>query len=193
MATAEYEIRYLRAGIEIGEKYLLAKDIYWPVGIRAPWGEPPYPQLTLGGLFLALKRAAALEKTQPQQAELDDLSMQLDALRSRWRTAWGKKASAEFRARLVLWRDFLEEYRQQPAANGDRYPYEVGRRVMLDLLQEDALDLHPAQVDLLDGLDLLLKAILVKGDFVWDVALQGSFPAAKYWYLYGRLREGENE
>ncbi|MBN2548330.1 MAG: hypothetical protein JXB15_04165 [Anaerolineales bacterium] len=193
MTTAEYEIRYLRAGIEIGEKYLLAKDIYWPAGIRAPWGEPPYPQLTLGGLLLAQKRAAALEKTQLQQAELDDLSVQLDALRSRWRTAWGKKASAEFRARLVLWRDFLEEYRQQPAANSDRYAYEVGRRVMLDLLQEDALDLHPTQVELLDGLDLWLKAILVKGDFVWDAALQDSFPAAKYWYLYGRLREDENE
>jgi len=188
MPTTEYDLRYLRAGIQELESYLLSGEIYQPLGISAPIGEKPYPQLTLGWLLLARLRARATAQSSAQKAELERLSQELEATRTRWRAAWEKKARAEFRARLNLWRDFLEEYRQDPEANYDRYGYEVGRRVLLQLLSGEIDELPEAEQEALSGLDLVLKAIFVPGEFIWDGELAASFPKTPYWYLYGRIK-----
>ena len=185
--SPEYDLRYLRAGLELLESYLLSRDIYRPLGVNPPAGEPPYPQMTLGWLLLARRRLQATAASPAQRDELARLSAELEATRLRWRVAWGGKAKAEFRARLNLWRDFLEEYRQQPEANYDRYGYEVSRRVLLELLYNEADGLEQADLDMLSGLDGLLKALLKAGDFVWEAALSPAFPPDTYWYLYGSL------
>jgi len=113
----------------------------------------------------------------------------LEALRNQWRTAWGNKARQDFHARLKLWRDFLEEYREKPSAHYDRYSYEVGRRVQLQLLAEEAVDLPPAELEAVKGLDKLLRAIFKPGLFLWSDILASSFPQHTYWYLYGTLKE----
>jgi hypothetical protein len=187
MPSFEYDLRYLQAGADQLEDYLLAPDLYWPVGVGAPKGEPPYPQLTLGGLLLARQRLVATAQTPAKQSDLFHLEGQLEALRNRWRTAWGKKARQDFHARLNLWRDFLEEYREKPSAHYDRYAYEVGRRAQLHLLAPETVDLPPAETDTLNGLDKLLRAIFRPGAFVWEMRLTSSFPPTTYWYLYGSL------
>jgi len=187
MLTASYNLQYLQAGLDQLESYLLSKDLYRPIGIRAAHGQPPYPQLTLGWLLLARLRAQATSQTPAQLAELQRLSQQVDALRSRWRTAWGDKAQAEFRARLNLWRDFLEEYRQAPASNYDRYAYEVNRRLLLELLAPEATHLPEADLQALAGLDGLLRAVLAPAAFIWEPVLAPSFPQPTFWYLYGKL------
>jgi hypothetical protein len=123
-----------------------------------------------------------------QAADLADLERWLDEMRSRWRVAWEAKATRGFHARLNLWRDFLQEYRESPENNTDRYPYEVQRRVMLELLLPDAKP-PQAEIDMLRGLDGLLKAVLVPGNFVWEPELQRGFPPDPYWYLYGHLKK----
>jgi hypothetical protein len=187
MLTASYDLNYLRAGLDQLESYLLSKDIYRPLGLQPAHGLPPYPQLTLGWLLLARLRAQATAQTPAERLELERLSLQLDALRSRWRSAWGLKAQAEARARLNLWRDFLEEYRQDPAANSDRFAYEVNRRLLLDLLAPEADSLPAAALQALAGLDGWLRAVLLPGSFIWEAPLAVSFPPAPYWYLYGKL------
>jgi hypothetical protein len=187
MPSYEYDRRYLQAGIDQLEAYLLAEELYWPAGVSAPQGQPPYPQLTPGGLLLARQRLQATAETPAQQAELARLESRLEALLSQWRTAWGKKARQDFHARLKLWRDFLEEYREKPSAHHDRYTYEVGRRAQLHLLAPEAIDLPPAETDTLNGLDKLLRAIFRPGAFVWEMRLTSSFPPTTYWYLYGSL------
>ena len=189
MPTFEYDLRYLQAGADQLEAYLLAPELYWPAGASAPKGEPPYPQLTLGGLLLARQRLGATAQTAAQQAELTRLEGQLEALRNQWRTAWGNKARQDFHARLKLWRDFLEEYREKPSAHYDRYSYEVGRRVQLHLLAGEAIDLPQAELEVVKGLDKLLRAILRPGPFLWDELLTSSFPEPTYWYLYGTLKD----
>jgi hypothetical protein len=114
---------------------------------------------------------------------------QLDATRSRWRVAWEGKAAREFHARLNLWRDFLEEYRENPGNNADRYSYEVQRRVMLQLLSPDAVEAPPAEVQMFHGLDQLLRAVFIPGDFIWEPDLATGFPQETFWYLFGRLRK----
>ena len=187
MLTASYDLQYLRAGLDQLESYLLSKDIYRLLGLQAASGQPPYPQLTLGWLLLARLRAQATAESPSDRLELERLSQQLDALRTRWRSAWGVKAQAEFHARLNLWRDFLEEYRHDPASNHDRFAYEVNRRVLLELLAPEAAGLPAANLLALAGLDGWLQAVFVPGPFIWDEPLQSSFPQAPYWYLYGKL------
>ena len=187
MPSPEYDLRYLKAGIEQLESYLLSSDVYWSIGTRAPAGETPYPQLTLGGLLLARLRAQSSIKTSTQQVEFEELSRRLNDLRTRWRVAWEGKASKEFHARLNLWKNFLEEYRANPETQYDRYKYEVTRRVMLHLLGAETENIPQAQRDLLASLDLLLHTIFVSGEFIWDVSLTASFPQEQYWYLYGGI------
>ena len=191
MPTAEYDLRYLKAGIEQLENYLLSGEIYRPIGISASPRETPYPQLTLGGLLLARQRLRATAQSPAQQVELAHLEDEMDTTRQKWLTAWGRKAEAEFRARLRLWRNFIAEYRQEPAINEDRYAYEVSRRVMLQLLSRETHALPTAELELLNSLDKVLRAVLLPGDFVWDAVLVSSFPKAIYWYLYGQIKKVE--
>ena len=187
MPSPEYDLRYLKAGIEQLESYLLSSDVYWSIGSRAPAGETPYPQLTLGVLLLARLRAQSSMKTSTQQVELEELNGRLNDLRTRWRVAWEGKASKEYHARLNLWKNFLEEYRANPETQYDRYKYEVTRRVMLHLLGAETENIPQTQRDLLASLDLLLHTIFISGKFIWDISLDASFPQDQYWYLYGRV------
>ena len=193
MPTFDYDARFISAGLDQLDSYLLSSDIYRPVGASAPSSEPPYPQLTLGALLLAQKRAEATALSPAQKAEFSKLQNILEAKRSRWRSAWGRKATAEFRARLNLWGDFLNEYRKHPDANNDRFAYEVSRRVILHLLRPEAIDLPKADLKMVDSLDALLQVMLVPAGFIWDDSLIPAFPASTYWYLYGYLPKKINQ
>lgn len=188
MASAEYELIYLQAALRLLESYLLAQDLYWPIGVKAPVGNPPYPQLTLGNFLFYLKRLRAYPLTMDQQVELTRIEQQLNNIQTQWRVAWEQKSEREFNARLKLWRDFLEEYRDNPGNHVDRYPYEVTRRVLLELLTPQAGKIPAAEVELLSGLDKLLYARFIPGNFVWEAELSQSFLQQPYWYLYGTLR-----
>jgi hypothetical protein len=187
--SAEYDLRFLQAGLELLEEYLLSNDLYWPIGVGAPVGEPPYPQFNLGSLELALTRVPAFRLTAAQQTQLDDLTAQINDIRARWRTNWGEKARAEFHGRLNLWRDFLMDYQESPESNYDRYAYEVNRRVQLKLLREEAERISYEEIKLLDSLDRLLEASFQPGEFVWEAELSSSFPPQIYWYLYGNVKK----
>jgi hypothetical protein len=186
MPSIEYDKNYIEAGLLDLEGYLLSKELYWPMGVSPPAGEPPYPRMTLGNLLLSRARLSGQNLRGGQKIEFEQLNKKLEGVRSEWRVAWGKKAAREFSARLSLWRDFLEDYRKEPEANLDRYPYEVSRRVILHLLMPEAENLPPEELELLNGLDGLLKSLLVPSEFIWGPELKNAFPQGDYWYLYGQ-------
>lgn len=188
MPTAEYDLNYLKAGLEQLDAYLLSRNLYWPVQIAPRRDEAPYPQMTPGALLLASRRLEVTAKTPAQQDEYRKLTERMEQITYQWRTAWGKKTRLDFSARLNRWGNFLEEYRERPSANADRYPYEVQRRVQLHLLGPHTLDMPPAMLDNLSGLDGLLQAVFIPGPFVWEANLEPAFPSAQFWFLYGRLR-----
>lgn len=190
MPDANYEIRYLQACVGLLEDYLLSSDLFWPAGVKAGTGQPPYPQFTLAGLLLFLRRAQARTLSAEQQDILRQLEDQVDQIRTHWRVAWGKKAAAEFRSRLNLWKNYIAEYREFPAGNYQRYGYEVARRAQLQLLGQDADDLPSAQVSLLQSLDRYLQSDFLSGEFIWEAEIATSFPRDPYWYLYGKLKGG---
>ena len=188
MPTLEYDLGYLRAALPMLDDYLLSADLYWSIGGSPPRGESPFPSLTLGGVLLAQARAHAHPAPGNLVEQIARADEQINAVRRRWRSAWGRKAGRDFHARLNLWRDFLEEYRQNSEANLDRYAYEVRRRVMLGLLEKEADEIPLAELDLLAGLDRLLRIAIVRGHFVWQKELASGFPEETYWYLYGKLK-----
>jgi hypothetical protein len=187
MPSAEYDLRYLQAGIEQLERYLLSNDIYWTLGVRAAANEPPYPQMTLGWLLLSRQRLLATAHSPEHQAQFTRLEGEMETIRSRWRIAWEKKACAELSARLKMWRDFLEDYRRDAEENYKRYAYEVGKRILIELLSEQAGDVSKTEQEMLAGLDSIHRAIFQRGSFIWEAELEKSFPQARFWYLYGRL------
>ena len=188
MSSARYDFGYFQAGVELLDDYLLSPQIYWTLGARPPAREPVYPQLTLGGLLLTGAKLRARSLPSDMAATFARLDVKLETHSHQKRVAWEQKGSKEFRSRLKLWGDYLEEYRKDPASHQDRYGYEVGRRVMLQLLEPFAVDLHPAEQELYHGLDGILRAVLLPGNFVWESDTIGGFPRENFWYLYGTLR-----
>jgi hypothetical protein len=185
MPSIDYDLIYLQNGLLDLEGYLLSNELYWPVGASSPIGEPPYPRVTLGNLLLSNKRLQAQPLIGERKAEFERVKERLKGIKSEWRVAWGNKASREYSARLTLWRDFIEEYRKKPEANIDRYPYEITRRVVLDLLKDEVEEVKDEERELLTLLDEILSAVLTPGSFVWEDYLQREFPKDRYWYLYG--------
>lgn len=188
MPSVEYDLGFIQGGLSQLEDYLLSKELYWPPGANPPAGERPYPQLTIGNILLARSRLKGRTLSDGHSTELVKLDEQIDAVREKWQSAWRKKSEREFRQRVKLWRDFLEDYRADPSGNYKRYGYEVSRRVILHLLSQETIIHPPKEAEILHGLDARLRAILIPGEFVWDEELKSSFPSESYWYLYGKLK-----
>lgn len=184
MTDEGYDLGYLKAGVPQLESYLLSQELYWPIGASPPDGMPPYPQLTLGSILLSLAKLSARALSPQERSEYARLRSELESTRTHWQVAWEQKARREFHARLMLWRDYIEDYRQNPTEHADRYTFEVSRRVMLDLLSQETRDLPHTELELLSGLDNVLQAKLPSGGFVWEDDLSTAFPSGKYWYLY---------
>lgn len=183
----KYDLNYVQAGLEILDSYLLSDDVFWPLGIAPPEGEPDYPRFTLDGLLLARARLAAHPKTPDQARQAVEIDSAVDLQRAKHRVAWEKKALQCYRVRLRMWGDFIQEYQKNPGDNADRYGYEVRLRVMLSLLEPEISARESAEVKLLDSLDKYVKSVMVPGGFIWDVDIQAGFPREQYWFLYGKL------
>ncbi len=187
MPSIEYDLRYLKAALVDLEGYLLSQEVYWPIGIKPPRGDPPYPRLTLGGILISRQNLAGRAMNAAQGEQYKDLIRRLEDTRSKWRTAWGSKSARNFSARLNQWTNFMEDYRKEPENNVDRYGYEVRGRVMLALLQPESVEIRPAEIEAVKGLDSVLKNSFLEGNFIWDAELIPSYPNPQFWYLYGRL------
>ena len=183
----KYDLNYVQAGLEILDSYLLSDDIFWPLGIVPPEGEPDYPRFTLDGILLAKTRLAAHPMESDQARQAAEINSATDLQRAKHRVAWEKKAWQCYRVRLRMWGDFIQEYQKNPGDNADRYGYEVRLRAMLTLLEPE-IDTHDsAEVKLLDSLDRYVKSVMVPGGFIWDADIQAGFPREKYWFLYGKI------
>ena len=188
MKSIEYDLRYMQAGLDILEDYLLSEDVFWPLGANPPAGEPEYPQLTLDWMLLRRKRLVDRQVNDEQKDQVDRVVSELDLQRSKWRVAWEKKARQCYQVRLRMWGDFLNKYQENPPDNADRYAYEVRMRVMLELLSPEINHVNKAEAELLAGLDVYLKSVLLVTGFIWEPEIQEAFPREVFWYLYGELQ-----
>jgi len=187
--TVQYELEYMRARLDILQDYLLSDDLYWTIRARPPGGEPSFPQMTISNLLLTNARLSARSLSRNETIEHTNLDEELGRVKQQWRVAWERKANKEFSSRMKLWGNFIDEYRKDPENQYDRYAYEVGRRVMLELLSPSITDAVFAERELLQTLDAILRAVHRPGEFIWEDVLKKGFSRDTYWYLYGRLPE----
>jgi hypothetical protein len=177
MNSPEKDKAFFQSGLQQLEDYLLSKELYWPSSVHTT----DFTQVTLGTLLLIRERLKGW-----RTPGLTELTMQMDAVRLKWRSAWEEKSRREVRARGELWKNFLAEARQHPVESARQYPYEVRLRAILTLLLDD---IRETPADWLTSLDAELHRIL-KGDaFVWDPSLGWNFPKSSFWFLYGTLTQ----
>ena len=163
MSKLDQDLQYLDAGLRELQDYLLSKELYWILSDSSS-----LPRLTLGGLLLARQRLGSRANSQ---------AAQIEAIRSKWRTAWDAKASHEVRARGDLWKNYLQDYRESPESNIGEYPQQVRNRAMLALLGEKS-----------DPFDEFVKSVFVSGDFIWEKECADKFPRDAFWFLFGKLK-----
>ncbi|MBU2610137.1 MAG: hypothetical protein KJ606_04220 [Chloroflexi bacterium] len=187
MPSPEQDLAFLRAGIQELTDYLLSGELYWPL---TP-GAAGLPRLTIGGLLLAQARLRAGRLSPMAQVEMAALEGKIDAVRTKWRSAWERKAGREVHARLELWRNYLSDYRDSPENHAHAYPHEVQWRVMLRLLSDEFV-FPPKELDALSALDAIVKAHWLPGGFVWEAEMITAFPQQEYWFLYGKLKRSNN-
>lgn len=194
--TPDSDLQFVEACAPELEAYLLASGIYWP--LAQPKGLTALPRLTLGGLLLALRRLSAVELDlpAPQAVRLTRARTEIETERLRWTAAMGAKMALEMRARLNLWRAYLDDLSESPARSADLYPAEVRQRATLQLLAT-APETGPLPAEArqaMQALDARLREIFAAGSFVWEEQLAPAFSPPEYWFLYGRPTEkGERE
>ncbi|MFQ5943273.1 MAG: hypothetical protein ACE5JF_06950 [Anaerolineales bacterium] len=178
MWDAETSLHTLEDAVDEIEIYLLSKDV-----IRARSGRQ---SLSIGLLSLALRwLGPALEGD--DRIRLQDVESRLATVRDKWRVAWERKAAAELRSRLNLWRGYLTELEGRPGL-GTSYSQEVRNRAMaVDLL--NAAGIQPEIKTLaasLDAVDSRLRKHFQSGAFIWEQVPESAFPPEPFWFLYGR-------
>ncbi len=174
----------LREGSEELERFVLAKDLYWPLD-RSSHGPHGMAQLSLGSMALSSVRLTAVEWSPQAQAELDALLQKIEAVRSQWQANWARKAEREYSARLRLWQDALLDGLAERHSLRSGYDFNVRWRTMLDLLERDS-GANPPDVEraTLSGLDSRLRGATRSGPFVWEPEVERGFPPERFWYLY---------
>ncbi len=175
MNSPEKDKAFFLAGLQELEPYLLSKELYWHISPHTT----DFTQLTLGALLFVRERLKGWG-----DADALELARQLDAVRSKWRSAWEEKVRREVRVRSELWKDFIAAR----DASASQYPYQVRLRAMLTLLLDD---LRESPSEMLTSLDAHLKQKFHAGAFVWDVKLQAHFPQEQFWFLYGSIATGD--
>ena len=183
MTNFDYDLQYIQAALEQLESYLLSDQLFWPVNVSPPAGQPSYPKLTAGNLLLALKRLQSSASTPGSQAVVRKLDDQVHALTTHWQSAWQKKIEHEYTSRMHQWGRFLQELENDPEKQAPYYHTEVRLRLLLDLLAEESDQEMPMTI----SYDAMLKQFFESGESIWDDDDSAAFPKGKYWYLYGHI------
>lgn len=179
------DLRFLQAAVDELEDYLQSSELFWPLSGHGVTSD--LPRLTLGGLFLALKRGQAQAVSAGGRAQIQQLQTRIEHVLMTHRALKEKKAARELHSRLHQWSNFLREYQHDPDTHAGAYRYEVRWRVMVSLLLPHlATEIHVRPA--VDDLDAVLKAFFLPGEFIWDAALRSAFPQDTFWYLYGLLK-----
>ncbi|MBC8509909.1 MAG: hypothetical protein ISR58_07220 [Anaerolineales bacterium] len=181
------DLGYIEAALDELETYLHSGDLFGSLRGYQSLSAIPFPHLTLGGLLLALKRSRSRTLSAKNQSRLGHFQSQLETLHTKWRVAWEKKATKEYRSRLRQWANYLNDLQGDADEYADYYGQEVRLRVMLELLADDAREILADDVNILTSLDQRLLNRFVQDSFIWDEELSEGFSKERFWFLWGKL------
>lgn len=192
MPPKDYDLRYLDAAAAELKPYLLSNELYWPLRLQPPSGNPDYPPMTPGNVLLfRTKLQGRRDSRSLKSADKTTflaLEEQLHDLIQAWRTAWDRKVAREFKSRFDQWKIVLDEMSDDPGNQTGYYKSDVRMRVLLELLAGDFRGRTPAELGLLSALDRKLQVMTKDAQFIWEDELKGVFGREKYWFLYSMIR-----
>ncbi len=173
-------LKYLEEAVEEIESYLLSEDV-----IRAQSGRQ---SLSIG--LIAFERRWLTPSLKGEDMDrLQAAEGKIDEVANKWRVAWERKAIAELRSRLNLWRGFLSDLEGRPGL-GSSFPQEVrNRAIAVDL--QDMVGYQPEIKSLnasLEAIDTRFRIRFQSGPFIWQPVPESAFPSEEFWFLYGRPR-----
>jgi len=147
------------------------------------------PKLTIGGLLMRLHRLTLLGNllSDEQRQRLATAQQQVDSVKQEWLVAYTNKTTDELIIRINEWNQFLNECRQNQDECREMYPAMVEKRVMAQVLANEARELNALTPEIekrLNGIDSQLQGYFKAGSFVWDQRLQGTYPQDQYGFLY---------
>lgn len=169
----------LRVAAQEMEAYLLSGQQSWPVRGDA--------RLTPGGWLLSSRCLQALPLSVLEVAERDGLIAAAERTRQRWRAAWRKKALADARQRVTVWRAYLQDVLLEERPSVAEYAVQVRGRAMLTLLEQSG-DLGAMEQRECLALDAQLWQHGRPGAFVWEADCAAGFDVQQFWYLYYCLK-----
>ena len=170
--------RFLVAVAESLPDYLLSNVLFWPVsGFSQP--------LTPGNLLFAFKKVAFNSGQDPDHLD-DPTLIQIEKIKTQYRSAWISKVDQEIRSRLNQWKNTLADISQgDPNALGISA---AGRlRTLLTLLMNEDPRLLSAFSTECSVLDSRFRMHTVDAEFIWDAKLAPAFPKEEYWFLYRKF------
>jgi hypothetical protein len=189
MRPVEENLSLLAIMLEEIEAFLLSEEIFWPLTAKSK-REASLPRLTLGAILLILDelKAQRADLTQTQSIQLEELRGQVERAQLKWPAAIERKAKREYRARLNLWKAYLQDIEQDPEMILD-YAQEVRNRVIISRLSECIDRMASTETDESPHrLDQPIWSLTSPGDFIWDKRLMAVYPSEKYPYLYRQPR-----
>lgn len=160
--------------------YLLSNKLFLPIQSGSALARKPYPNLTLGNIYLASKHLHDSEHPTPQ------IVYQVEELLNNWQVAAESKIDREFVARVRQWDEIIGDWKENAPIHSDQFQYEIRIRAIIQLLHmKNSAD--KKSINSLTALDGTFKLISKTGEFVWMGENQENFPEEHYWFLYRKL------
>ena len=192
MRSFESNRAYVQACLSEMPEFERAQSIFWTLSTDPPAGSPPFLQMTLGNILLALDEMRAIgDGLNPKErSELERLLSLWEAIRGKATGQLLNAALREANSRIGQWRTYVAESME----SGDLSDYAANVRPrlcalrLMDWLGADHPGVRPAYQEL-DAIDSRLTPRMQEGPFVLDPKLAAVYPATpSYKFLYRRPR-----
>jgi hypothetical protein len=196
MRSFESNLAFVRACLAELQDYDRAATLFWTLSTPPPAGSPPFLQMTLGNIVLALDEMRAIE-TGLTPEDHTALTRVLTEWESRWTSRSAQlenKATREVASRIAQWRTYVTE----ALGSGDLtdYPANVRPRLCAVRLLEwlgTSCEGSAESLAELERIDTRLNARMQEGPCALGTELAALYPpTALYRFLYRRPRRSED-
>jgi hypothetical protein len=184
MQPVEQDLKFIESTCQDLDDYILSNQLYWPVDHETYRDGISFSRVTIGLIRLITEQLRAVKLSEEQSSRLKEANRIIDNIQRKWKVAWGKKVSAEFKSRLNLWQEFIRECISDKKVLLSGFRTALSNRTILQLLLLDLPNEEAGLILSLHETDQWLRENLVEGPFIWDDEYQHTFPSEKFWFLY---------
>ncbi|NDJ84573.1 MAG: hypothetical protein GYB66_01680 [Chloroflexi bacterium] len=189
--NSEHDLRVLKAMVAHLTPYLYEDELFGQVDNRLP-------KLTLGGLLMRLYRLEQFaEHLSPaQRQDIQEARKHLEATQYEWLNHYKDKIQQELPSRINAINWYLDDCRQNPVGCDSGWPNEAEKRTIIAHLRDEAerLDILSRETKgMISDLDGRIRHFHKPGAFIWSDDLKPVYPRERFWWLYGRPGELEEE